>query len=411
MISRKKFLGLTGLTTAAFFTNSNRILRAFPNAEKDLGKVKITDIKTAAIRLKKYKTHLIKVETDSGLYGLGEAYPKAEIADDIIDLKRKIIGKDPLYVEVLHQLLSDDFVSRGSRTGSLCGAISGIEIALWDLAGKILNVPVYTLLGGKYRDKILIYHDVDSPKGHDPLKWADQAQKSIDYGFKSIKLSLPRYEGEEWNRDLNKSNMKKWVRILEGVRERIGEDFPLAVDLHWKYNLIDIIQFTRMIEDLNLWFLEDPLPPENADSFARLTKQSNVPILTGENLFSRQGFKPFIEKQACHMIHPDAQKCGGLLETKKIADWADIYNMNMLCHNGCTPVGTMASAHACLAIKSCLALESDGIEIPYWQDIIKRDSDFYKGGYLMPSDEPGIGVELNEEVCKANIADNRGFFQ
>ncbi|MDX1702015.1 MAG: mandelate racemase/muconate lactonizing enzyme family protein, partial [Melioribacteraceae bacterium] len=207
------------------------------------------------------------------------------------------------------------------------------------------------------------------------------------------------------------SNMKKWVRILEGVRERIGEDFPLAVDLHWKYNLIDIIQFTRMIEDLNLWFLEDPLPPENADSFARLTKQSNVPILTGENLFSRQGFKPFIEKQACHMIHPDAQKCGGLLETKKIADWADIYNMNMLCHNGCTPVGTMASAHACLAIKSCLALESDGIEIPYWQDIIKRDSDFYKGGYLMPSDEPGIGVELNEEVCKANIADNRGFFQ
>jgi gluconate/galactonate dehydratase len=125
MMNRRKFMGISGLSAAAFFTDS-KILKAVPNAEMDLGKVKITDVKTAAIKVKKYTTHLVKVETDSGLFGLGESYPKSEVADDIKDIKRKIIGMDPLQVEVLHQKMTDSYISRGSLTGSLCGAISGI---------------------------------------------------------------------------------------------------------------------------------------------------------------------------------------------------------------------------------------------------------------------------------------------
>ena len=411
MISRKKFLGLTSLTAAAVFTNSKSLIAAVPNAETEVGKVKIRDVKVAPVIIKNYKTHLVKVETDSGLYGIGEAFPKAEVEDDIYKVRKEILGEDPLNVEVLQQKLIQNFISCGSFTGELCGAISGIEIALWDLAGKILNIPVYVLLGGKYRDKILIYHDAESGKSSDPKSWVEAAHKSLSYGFKAIKLSLPRYEGEKWNRSLSIQNMKMWAKIIEAVRLSIGTDFPLAVDLHWKYNVIDVLSFTRMIEDYNLWFLEDPLPVGNEDAFVYLSKEAKVPILTGENLYTRYEYRPYIEKQACNYIHPDPQKCGGLLETKKISDWADIYGISMFCHNGCTPVGTTASAHACSSIKNFIALESDSVDVPYWQNFIQRDAPFFKDGYLELSNKPGLGIELNEEVCRKHLAPDGKFFE
>lgn len=410
MLNRRKFLGSAVASAAGIMSHPSIMLSSMPKASTTLDKVKITDVKTAAIKIKKYKTHLVKVITDAGLSGLGEAFPKSEVADDIHAVKRHIIGEDPLQVEYLHQKMTDRLVSRGSRTGALCGAISGIECALWDLAGKILSVPVYVLFGGKYRDKLLIYHDTDSPRTAEPSAWVEAAQKSREFGFKAIKLSLPRYSGENWNRSLSSKDMKTWIKILEAVRSALGSDFPVAVDLHWRYNTRDCLRFTQMLEHLNLWFLEDPLPPENADAFARLTAASRVPIATGENLYSRQGFRPFIEKQGCDIVHPDAQKCGGLLEMKKIADWADLYYMNMLCHNGCTPVGTIASGHACAAIKSFLALESDSVEVPYWQDIIQRDGPIYRDGYLNIANRPGFGIELNEDICRKHLAKGSGFF-
>jgi len=411
MLNRRSFLGMAGVATAGVLSSSSQLLRAMPQATTELGKVKIKDVKTAAIKIKKYKTHLVKITTDSGLYGLGEAFPKAEIAADIQDAKKQIIGEDPLQVEYLHQKMTEKLISRGSRTGSLCGAIAGIETALWDLAGKILNVPVYVLLGGAYRDKILVYHDTDSPKSNDPAPWVEEAERSRDYGFKAMKFSLRHISGEQWNRSLSLNDMRIWVRILEATRKELGDNFPLGVDLHWRYNTRGALRFLQMVEHLNLWFVEDPMPPENANAFARLTAASNVPIATGENLYSRQGFRPFIEKQACDIIQPDPQKCGGLLETKKIADWADMYYMTMLCHNGCTPVGTIASGHACKAIKSFFALESDSMEVPYWQDIIQRDGPVYKDGYLEIPKKPGLGIELNEDVCRKHLAEGSGFFE
>ena len=183
------------------------------------------------------------------------------------------------------------------------------------------------------------------------------------------------------------------------------------MDLHWGYNTREAMRFVKMIEHLNLWFLEDPIPPENAEAFARLTAASNVPIATGENLFTRQSFRPFIEKQACDIIQPDIQKCGGLLEAKKIADWADLYYINMFCHNMCSPVGTIASGHACLAIRSFVSLESDSVELPYWQDIVQRDGPIYRDGYLEIPNKPGLGIELNEEVCRKHLAAGSTFFE
>jgi L-alanine-DL-glutamate epimerase-like enolase superfamily enzyme len=411
MINRRKLLATAGgLAAAGHLVRQPSVLAASPRAETELGRVKIVDVKTASVSIR-YPAHLVKIVTDSGLYGIGEAYNRAGVVDHIRSIKGRIIGQDPLGVDYLYQRMCEAGVGQGSRAGSLSGAISGIETALWDLAGKILNVPVYMLLGGKFRDKVLIYHDTGSPNTIDPKPWVDEMVKSLEYGFRAIKVDLNRFRGETWNRSLSSEDLKAWVRILEAIRAKLGPDLPLGVDLHWRYNTRDAMRLVQMVEHLNLWFLEDPMPPENAEAFARLTAASKVPIATGENLYTRQSFRPFIEKQACDIIQPDAQKCGGLLEMKKTADWADLYYINMLCHNMCTPVGTIASGHACMAIRSFLALESDSVEIPYWQDIILRDGPIYRDGYLEVPNRPGLGIELNEEVCRAHLVKGSGYFE
>jgi L-alanine-DL-glutamate epimerase-like enolase superfamily enzyme len=414
MLTRRKFLsGLGGLAAgSALPLQSSPILQNVPKAQSELGKVKIVDIKTASVQLTYYAAHLVKITTDAGLVGLGEAYRGPGTLDWINAMKEYIVGKDPLQVDFLFERMMEAGSGADARSGTLTGAIAGIETALWDLAGKILNVPVYTLLGGKFRDKIPLYHDSGAPRSEDPKDWIESARASRDrYGFKAIKFDLEPFRGERWNRGLAAPDIKTWMRILEAVRAELGPDFPFSVDLHWKYNPVDVLSFLKAAEPLDLWYVEDPIPPENADALARLKAESRVPICTGENLYSRHTWRPFIEKQACDIIQPDPQKSGGLLETKRIANWAELYYMPMACHNLCSPVGTMAAAHACASIRSFIALESDSVELPHWQDIVLRDGPFYKDGCLELTAKPGLGIELNEDVCRKHLAPGSSFFQ
>lgn len=411
MLNRRTFLAVTGgFVAGACGGPMAQVLRAAPQAATELGKVKIVDVKVATVRIR-YDAHLVKVVTDSGLFGLGEAYNRHGIVDHLQSMKRLVIGEDPLQVEYLAQKMMDAGIGQGSHSGSLAGAIAGIETALWDLAGKILNVPVFVLLGGRFRDKLLVYHDTGSPNTADPRPWVEEAQRTKAFGFRATKFDLNPFGGDRWNRSVSSEDLKAWVEILEAIRVELGPDFPLGVDFHWKLNTRDAMRFAGMAEHLNLWFIEDPIPPDNADAFARLTAASEVPIATGENLFTRVTFRPFIEKQACDIIQPDTQKCGGLLEMKRIADWADLYYLNMLCHNMCTPVGTIAAGHACSAIRSFLALESDSVELAHWQDIIQRDGPIYKDGYLELPNKPGLGIELNEDVCRRHLAPESAYFE
>jgi gluconate/galactonate dehydratase len=412
MLTRRNLLAAGGgLAAASFLLERPRVVEAVRGASTELGKVKIRDVKTASVRLTYYDAHLVKVTTDAGLHGLGEAYRGAGTLDWIDAMKEQVIGEDPLQVDYLWHKMMQEGSGSDARSGTLTGAIAGIESALLDLAGKILNVPVYTLLGGKFRDKLLIYHDTGSPDTVDPGPWVEEAQRSRDqYGFKAMKFDLNPFRGERWNRTLSSVDMKIWVKILEAIRDELGMDFPLAVDLHWMYNTRDALRFTQMTEHLNLWFMEDPIPPENAEALRRITDATKVPICTGENLYTRHTWRPFIEGQACDIIQPDMQKCGGLMETKRIADWADLYYMPMACHNLCSPVGTFASGHVCAATRSFITLESDSVELPHWQDIIQRDGPIYKDGYLEIPDKPGFGIELNKEVCRKHLAKGSGFF-
>lgn len=423
MLTRRNFIAATAVAAAGFMPEQSQILRALPQAETEFGKVKITDVKTASVMIK-YPAHLVKIETDVGLFGIGEAFNGDGVLDHIRSLKDLVIGQDPLQVDYLYQRMVEAKLGAGSWTGTLSSSIAGIETALWDLAGKILKVPAYVLLGGKFRDKLLIYHDTGSPKTPDPAAWVEEAQKSVAYGFKATKFDLDwegpaqwiagepfQYRGEIFNRSISSLEMEQWVKILEAIRLELGPHYPLAIDLHFNYNMGDSMRFAKMTDDLNLWFIEDPIPPQNADAMARFTRSSPAPTATGENLYSRHTFRDFIEKQACDIIQPDPQKVGGLLETKKIADWADLYYITMACHNMCTPVGTIAKGHACAAIKSFVTLESDSVELGYWDDIVQTESGkVFRDGYLEMNNKPGLGIELNEEVCRAHLAEGSVFF-
>ena len=418
-LNRRKFLAMAGGASALGFTYPvNRGGMAVHAAKSHIGKVKITDIKTATINIK-YPAHLVKIETDSGLFGLGEAVPRKDqrpgeskdMTGDIRNLMQYLQGQDPLQYGVLYEEMMRGDIRLGSWAGIKPGLISGVETAMLDLVGKILEVPVYTLLGGKFRDKVLIYHDTGSPKTADPKAWAAEARRSLDWGFKSMKFDLNPWRGERWNRTLEAADIRDWIKILEAIKEELGPDIPFGVDLHWKYNTQDALNFLKQVEDMGLWFVEDPIPTHNADALKKLCDATSVPIVTGENLFTRHTFRPFIEKQACDAIQIDTQKAGGLMETKWISDWANLYNIPMFIHNLCTPVGTMASGHACAAIQSCIALESDSVELPYWKNLVVNDGSFYKEGYLELSDKPGLGIELNEDVCREHLWEGSGYFE
>ncbi len=402
------------LSSIAALSPLSVIGRAEAKAERELGKVKITKVKTASIKLGKYVTELVKVETDSGIYGLGETYPQtAGALQNLEFVKKAVIGKDPLQVEYLfYQMLALGKRS-SSRTGAMSGAIAGIETALWDLAGKILSTPVYKLMGGRFHDKLLIYHDTSPPRNRlDPKAWLEIAQESVEYGFKAIKFDFGQ-RNNPWNRSSTGKELSSWITIVEKAREYLGPDYYFGIDLKYRNNLPDAQRLIKALEPYRLWFIEDPLPPLNIAAMKRITDEADVPIMTGEHFHTRHTWRELIETQACDYIHPDTQKCGGLLETKWIADWADLHYMPMACHNLCSPVGTMASAHVCTATRSFFTLESDSINVPHWKDLIVREDDgkFYEDGYLSVSDKPGLGIELNEEVCKAHLARGSSFFK
>jgi L-alanine-DL-glutamate epimerase-like enolase superfamily enzyme len=422
-LSRREFFAKARGVFAATMAAIPQVVKALPAAATSLGKVKIRDVKTAQI-MARYPFNLVKIETDSGLFGIGEAFARQGIMEHIGGMKPLLVGQDPLLVETHWSRMMESGSGIGSAAGSLTSAIAGIESALWDLAGRILNVPIYVLLGGKYRDKLMVYFDTGSPQTVDPSPWVDEALKARSLGYRSIKFDLDwesrgqaiagkpfQYRRDFWNRSISSEEMRQWIRILEAIRKAVGNDIDLSVDCHWEYNTRDALKFAQMVEPLNLFFLEDPTPPENPDAMARITAATRTPIATGENLYTRQQFRPYVEKQACDIVQPDTQKTGGLLETKRIGDLADLYYLPMCIHNYGSPVGALGSGHVGMASRSFLQLESNSIDIPWWTNIVEWEGPLYKNGFLSVPDKPGLGVNLNEEVCRAHLVPGTKFFE
>ena len=363
--------------------------------------MKIANIKTAATT--GHGMHLwVKVETDAGITGIGECVHGGVQAIAIIDhLKERLIGADPFAIDAHFEGLRRGHVFDGGMSGALITALTGIEIAVWDLKGKALKVPIYELLGGKFRDRIRVYADCEVNPGMDFGQITQVVDGVLERGFTAFKIDVDG--GSAKNKDAFNKTASEWehdrmVRLVEMAHRAAGEEIAVGVDVHTNLDVPSAVRLARDLEQFHVMWLEEPVPPENYDAMREVKRSSSTPICSGENLYLRHGFRDLIEKQAVDIIMPDIPKCGGLSECRKIANLAELYYIPFAPHNVASPIGTLASAHTCATIPNFLIIEFHWLQRDYWTTIIQEKEDIIKDGYIHLSDRPGIGVELDEEV-------------
>lgn len=386
--------------------------------------MKITSVRTAVID-GNFPWVLVRVETDEGITGLGEAYWGVGVAELVHKAAPLLIGENPFNIGKLVDLMIRCLSGEGSTGGATVTAISGIEIALWDLMGRALNTPIYNLFGGKYRDKIRVYADCHAGATPDPLSYGERGKAVADAGFTAIKFDLdttnpytrdisgdphPRRQWcEPWNRTIGTAERNWMVDVAAAVREAVGPDLMVALDAHWKFSVNDAILLAQALEPFDLLWLEDPIPPENIEAQRFVTHSTRTPICTGENLYRKHGFRELIEKQAARIIAPDIPKMGGLMEAKKVADWADTYYIPIAPHNVASPIGTVAGAHVCAAINNFLVIEFHAHDVEWWKDLVDGAPPIVDG-FIEMTDRPGHGLTLNEDVARANLKKGSSFF-
>jgi galactonate dehydratase len=373
--------------------------------------MKITSVKTAATR--GHGMHLwVKIETDAGITGIGECVHGGHQAIAIIQqFAPQLVGRDPFAIDAIFEEFRRARVFDGGFAGALITALTGIEIALWDVKGKALNTPVVELLGGKFRDKIRVYADCQVAPGMN----FDEIKKVVDdvleRGFTALKIDLDigaygyrgsevaHFEKDKFNYTAGQWEHERMVKLAEMVVTAAGPNIDVACDVHTRLDVPSAIRLARDLEQFHLMWLEEPVPAENVDAMREVKRTTTVPICSGENLYLRHGFRELLEKQAVDIIMPDIPKCGGLSECRKIANMAELYYIPFAPHNVASPIGTMASAHVCASVPNFLVLEFHWLHRDYWTTIIQEKEDIIKDGFITLTDRPGIGVELDEEVA------------
>jgi len=377
--------------------------------------MKITSIKTAATV--GHCMHLwVRVATDAGVTGLGECVHGGPQAIAIIAyVEEKLIGRDPFAIHAIFEEMRRGHVFEGGFAGALITALTGIEIALWDLKGKALGVPIYELMGGKFRDKIRIYADCQVEPGMDFDEIKAVVDDVLERGFTALKIDVDihayghhgsevaDFEKDPFNYTAFQWEHERMVELVDMVTRAAGRDVAVAADVHTRLDVPSAIRLARDLEPYHLMWLEEPVPAENVAAMRKVKESTTTPICSGENLYLRHGFRDLIEQQAVDIIMPDIPKCGGLSECRKIANMAEIYYMPFAPHNVASPIGTMASAHVCATVPNFMVLEFHWLHRDYWTTIIKEKTDIIRDGYITPTDRPGIGLELDEEVARRYI--------
>jgi L-alanine-DL-glutamate epimerase-like enolase superfamily enzyme len=403
--------------------------------------MKITDIRTASLQ-GNHEWILVRVYTDVGLTGLGECYQGGGVETIVRRMKDVLVGEDPHNVDWLFQKMIRATSGHGSMSGAAVNAVSGVELALWDVAGRALNTPIYNLLGGRYRTAIRMYADCGHGHEPTPASWKERARGAVARGFSAIKFDAdnimpsrfidPHHVGIErgwtqgqqqplsrpdiergWTQGqqqpLSRAEIDLIVSLVGAVREEIGPAVDLAVDCHWNYNTRDVITLAKELEPLKLMWLEDPTPPDNTEALKRVTDNSPVPICCGENHYTRHGLREMIVTQAVDIIQPDVPRVGGLLEAKKVADLADIYYIPFAAHNVSSPIATLAAAHVCASIRNFMIMEFHAQDVDWWDELVIGNPAI-RDGYITLPDDPGLGLVLNEDVARAHVRADSSFF-
>jgi galactonate dehydratase len=358
--------------------------------------VKITSVEPLVVDVGSRNWLFVVVQTDEGVKGVGEGslpgHPLA-VAAAVEEYRDDVVGEDPARIQHLWQVMyRRPFFRSGAVTLS---AMSAIEQALWDIKGKVAGLPVYELLGGRCHDRIRLY--ANGPDGATLDEVADSARSLVERGFTAMKTSvddavLP-VQGE--------GILRNAVEHAEAVRNAVGSDVEVAWDAHGRLSPAMSIRLARALEPYDIWFLEEPALPENVKGLLRVAHATSIPIATGERLFTKWAFREVLELGAASLVQPDLSHCGGVLEARAIAAMSEVYYCGFAPHNPLGPINTVVSAHVAMASPNFVALEVC-LYPPEWTSELISEPLEFDDGYLELSDEPGWGVEIDVELCRAH---------
>lgn len=341
-----------------------------------------------------YKSTLVRITTDDEVTGVGECLAKLTpraISAIIEDAFRPIlVGQDPLDVEPIWEMMYAMMRHRGHSKGFMIEAMSGVEIALFDLIGKALELPVHKLLGGCFRKRLDAY--ASSLRLRDTETIVKEAVGYVTQGFTAIKMKVGRGEEED-------------IKRVAAIRDAIGYDIQLTVDANCAYNIATAIKMGRALEKYGVYWFEEPILPDDIEGYVKLSNCLDIPIAAGETEFTRYGFRDLIAKRAVDIVQPDICRAGGFLECKKIAAMASAYNIPYAPHTGGeSAVGIAASIQLAAAIPNFLTYEymrSDWSEThpnPLRESLTLEPVEKFADGYIEVPDKPGLGIELNEDI-------------
>ena len=417
--TRRSFLATTALAGAAA-----QPLAAFGQAVQNTSQssrpsdLKITDIKCGYIR--RGSRLFVKVYTNQDIWGCGEAVDATGGTYHLVKMfGRRIQGQSPLNVHRLFEQVRRGGFFAGAQSGMYVAVLTAIETALWDLAGKALGLPVYQLLGGKFRDRIRVYMDTAlyQFKLPAPEKFAESARAAVDMGMTAVKFDLDqandpnKYDRYNWT--ASPAELQRMVDQMTAAREEVGPNIDICADMHGRYDAPTAQQVAKRMEPLNLMWLEEPLPAENVEAYKFLTQSTSTPICTGENIYLAYGFRRLLEMGAVDIIMPDLQKAGGLGEGQRIANLSNLYYVPFAPHMVASYLGAMASCHCCASVPNFMILEWQTYfhTNPMFKEIVTFDGPMVEDGFIPLSEKPGIGVEINEEGMRKYADDGVPFFE
>jgi len=425
---RKAGLAAAGLGTAGLLSDEE-LEGAVQNVSRASmpSQLRITDLRVAVVTGAPMTCPLVRIDTNQGLSGYGEVRDGASKTYALL-LKSRILGENPCNVDRVFRK-----IKQFGHHARQAGGVSAVEMACWDLAGKAYGVPVHQMLGGKFRDRVRLYADTtETPDGTEQGR---RLKARMDAGITFLKvdfgINLLRGKPGTLNMPVGQAFAGRdtimhpftGIAITDGgigylsdyvaaIREVIGMEVPLASDHHGHIDVNSCIRLARAMEKHQLAWMEDMVPWQLGHLMKQIKDATDVPILTGEDIYLKEDFNELVDMQAVDMIHPDLASSGGCLETKKIGDYAQERGVAMVMHFAGTPVSFMANVHCAAATENFISLEHHSVDVPWWEDMVTGlPKPLVKDGHVTVPDTPGLGVEPVPDVVKQHLLEGEGYFE
>jgi len=433
-LGRRSLLKLAGAAGASFWADET-LEGAVQNVNRNStpSQLKITDLRVATLRGAPMTDPVIRIDTNQGIYGLGEVRDGSS-GRYALFLKSRILGENPCNIDKIFRKIRQ-FGGDSRQAGGVCA----IEMACWDLAGKVYGVPVYQMLGGKFRDRIRCY--ADTTESDDPKVYGQRLKARKDQGFTWLKMDLgidllrdqpgmvthaASVEGDGGNAMLGQGGrtqhmftgieitprgIDKMAEFVSTVREYVGYDIPLSSDHFGHIGVKSCIRLGKALEKYNLAWLEDMVPWQYPELLREIKTKVNIPLLTGEDIYLKENFIRLASMHAVDILHPDLATSGGILETHKIGDAIQEHGVAMAMHFAGSPVSCMANVHCAAATENFLVLENHSVDVPWWSDLVEGvEKPIVNKGFITVPDKPGLGITLNDDAMKEHLMPNTTYF-